>query len=186
MWVKIIVLLSGFLFLLLAGIAISYGRVNGSFRLSKAFYLVLMAMFFAAFYAISAKYVFSVTSFWSGFLWLRLTNSSSLAVLLAPSIRRQFFETFKSMPSKIRGLLGFKMVIDFSAFVFANYALLKGPVSLVGVLEAAVAPLFVFLITLFTSLYLPHIVKEEIDKKSVLTKIMAILLVIAGIVFVNL
>ena len=177
---------AGFLFLLAAGILISYRKVNGSFRLSRAFYLVLMAMFFAAFYAVSAKYVFSVTGFWSGFLWLRLANFSALAVLLAPSVRKQFVETFKAMPGKIRGLLGSKMVVDFSAFVFANYALLKGPVSLVGVLEAAVAPLFVLGITLFTSLYLPHIVKEGINKKAILTKALAILFVVIGIVFINL
>src|SRR3989338_7490785 len=135
---------------------------------------------------VSSKHIFNVTGFWSGFLWLRLANFSALAVLLAPSVRRKFAETFKTMKKSIRGLLGFKMVIDFSAFVFANYALYKGYASLVGVLETAVAPLFTFMIALLMTIYFPRIIKEEINKKAILTKLLAILFVVTGIVFINL
>jgi len=176
----------GFLFLLAAGMIIAYKRESRSFHISKAFYYILAAMVFGAIGYISGKHIFNVTSFWSGFLWLRLANSAALAVLLAPSVRKQFFETFRNMKMSIRKLLGFKMVIDFSAFVFASYALSKGQASLVGALETSVAPLFVFMITLFTSLYLPHIVREEINKKAILAKILAIALVVIGIVFINL
>lgn len=46
--------------------------------------------------------------------------------------------------------------------------------------------LLVFLLTLFTSIYLPELVKEEIDKKAILTKLVAIVLIIVGVMFVNL
>lgn len=175
----------GFLFLFVAGIIVSY-KNGKTIKISKAFYYCLIAMIFAAFYVIFAKHTLSITSFWSAFLWLRLANSSALAVLLVPSIRNNFAETFKNMRGSIKSLLGFKMIVDFSAFVFANYALSKAPASLVGALETAVAPLFTFALALFMTIYLPRIIKEEVSKKAVLTKFLAIALIIAGIWFVNL
>lgn len=176
----------GFLLLLGAGIMISYKNGKKSFMLSKAFYYMLTAAFVDAFGIIAEKHILNVTSFWSAFLWLRLASFVSLSVLLVPSIRNDFVQTFKGMKTRIRQLLGFKMIIDFSAFIFAVYALFKGPASLVTVLGSSAGPLFMFLIALLISIYLPKIVKEGIDRKTISIKISAIILIIAGIVFVNL
>ncbi len=178
--------MAGFLFLFAAGIIVAYKKERSSFRMSRAFYYILIAMVLGALYYVSSKHIFNVTGFWSGFLWLRLANSSALAVLLAPSVRREFAETFKNMKKSIIGLLGFKMLIDFSAFVFANYALLKGSASLVGVFESAVAPLFTFILALFLTIYFPRIIKENIDKRAVFTKLLALILIVLGVVLVNL
>ena len=78
------------------------------------------------------------------------------------------------------------MVIDFSAFIFAGYALQNGQAPLVSVLSSSVAPLFVFFVALTTSIYLPKLIKEQIDKKTILTKLLAIVLIITGITFINL
>ncbi len=177
--------LIGFLLLLGAGIIISYQKIESKFKLSKAFYYMLISTFLASFYYISAKHIFNVTSFWSAFLWLRLASFSALFVLFVPSIRKEAFQTFKNMKNKVKGLLGFKMMIDFSAFIFAGYAILNGPISLVTVLGNSINPLFVFVFTLFISIYLPKIVKEETDKKSIFTKVLAIVLIIIGIIFIN-
>ena len=176
----------GFLFLISAGLVVSYKKVKNSFKLSKAFYYMLISTFLAALYYVSSKHIFSVAGFWSAFLWLRLTSFSALFVLFVPSIRKQFAETFKGMKSKVKGLLSFKMLIDFSAFIFSGYAILYGPISLVTALNNSINPLFVFMITLFTSVYIPNLIREDIDKRAILTKVLAIALIIAGIVFVNL
>lgn len=176
----------GFLFLISAGLIVSYKKVENSFKLSKAFYYMLISTFLAALYYVSSKHIFSVTGFWSAFMWLRLASFSALFVLFVPSIRNQFAETFKEMKSKVKGLLGFKMLIGFSAFMFSGYAILYAPISLVTALSNSINPLFVFMITLFASIYLPSLIKEDIDKRAVLTKILAIALIMAGILFVNL
>jgi len=176
----------GFIFLICAGIIISYKKEKKLFKLSKAFYPAVLSIFFGALYVISAKHIYSITGFWSAFLWLRLTSLSALFVLIAPSIRKEFAKTIKQINKKVRKLLLFKMIIDFSAFIFAGYALLNGPVSLVVVLESAVAPLFIFILTLLTTIYLPRIIKEEVNKKAILTKLFAIISTILGLIFVNL
>ena len=97
------------------------------------------------------------------------------------------FEDFKIMKNRIRGLLCFKMVVDFFSFVFAGYAIINAPaIALISALASSIQPVFIFILTLFTSIYFPRIIKEGLDKRSLLTKLLAIALIIIGIVFVNL
>ena len=175
----------GFLFLLAAGIIVSYKKSGKEFKLSKAFFLVSISVIISSISFVSAKHVFNVTNFWSAFLWLRLSGFTALLVLFLPSVRNQFIETFKVMDTKIRRLLGFKMLIDFSAFVFAGYALQNGQASLVSALASSVLPLCVFLLTLTISIYFPRILREEIDKKAIITKVLAIALIVIGIILLN-
>ena len=176
--------LIGFLCLLGAGIIVSYRKEK--FSMSKAFYLMLISNFLFAIAIVSSKHVFSVTSFWSAFLWLRLTSFSALFALFLPSIRRQFVNTFKNMRTKIKSLLFFKMLIDFSGFIFLGYAVMNGPISLVNALSSSIQPLIVFLLALAISFYFPKLIKEEINKTAILVKIIALVLVMVGIWFIAL
>ena len=177
----------GFFLLLGAGAIISYKKINGSFKLSKAFYYMLMSAFLGAISFVAAKHILNVTNFWNAFVWLRISGFTALFVLLVPSVRNNFIKTFKIMKPKIKALMFFKMTIDFSAFIFAGYALLNVPViALMSALAASVQPIFVFILALITSIYLPKLVKEEIDKKTILTKLLAIVLIVIGIIFINL
>lgn len=175
----------GFLLLLSAGIIVSYKKAE--IKLSRAFYYMLASAVFGAASFVAAKHIFNVTSFWNAFVWLRLSGFTALFVLVVPSIRNDFIYTFKNMKIKIKGLLGFKMIVDFSSFVFAGYAIIKAPaIVLISALASSIQPVFIFVLTLFTSIYFPAIIKEELDKKSVLTKLAAIAMIIIGITFINL
>ena len=176
---------AGFLFLFAAGLVVSYKKVNGKFKLSKAFYLMLGSTLLISVYYVISKHIYKITDFWSAFMWLRVVAFSGILVLLIPSVRKEFIQTMSDMKIGIKGLIGFKMIVDFSAFIFLGFAILNGPISLVSALGSATAPIFIFFITLFTSIYLPHIVKEDINKKTILIKALVILLIIVGIFFVN-
>ena len=178
--------LIGFALLIAAGVIVSYHKEKRSFRIGKAFYLMIAHGFLVGVAYVSAKHVFNVTDFWSGVLWLKLTSFVAFAVLLVPSVRRNFIQTFKSMRAKVKGLLGFKMAIDFSAFIMSDFAILIGPVALVSALASASAPVFIFILALIVSLYFPKLIREEIDTYVLLTKIFAITLIIAGIIFISL
>ncbi len=178
--------LLGFFLLLCAGIIAAYKKFHNKFVLSKAFYLMIASNIFIAVAYISAKHVFNITGFWSAVLWLRVTGFAALSVLLLPSVRKDFVKTFRVMKNKIRGLIGFKMLIDSIAFIASDFAILLGPVSLVSALSNAALPLFVFALAIFFTLYFPNIIKEDIHKKSVLIKMLALAFIIAGIVFINL
>lgn len=176
----------GFVLLILAGLIVSYHRKKRSFKIGKAFYYMILSGLLAGIAYATAKYVFNSMEFWNGVLWLKITDFVGLSVLLAPSIRKEFIQTFRRMPPKIKKLLLFKMAIDFSAFVISDAAILLGPVALVSALASASAPVFIFLLALITSLYMPRLVREEITKPAILTKLFAIALIITGIIFINL
>ena len=89
------------------------------------------------------------------------------------------------MKNKIRVLVGFKMIIDSIAFIASDFAILLGPVSLVSALSNASLPLFVFALAILFTLHFPNIIKEDIHKKSVLIKMLALACVIAGIVIIS-
>ncbi len=175
----------GFVLLFTAGLLVAYRKINGKFKLSKAFYLMLGSTLLISFYYVASKHIYKITDFWNAFMWLRIAAFSGVLVLIEPSIRKEFIYTLRNMNSGIKGLLGFKMIVDFSAFIFLGFAILNGPISLVSALGSATAPVFIFFITFFTTIYLPHIVKEDINKKTILIKALAILLIIVGIFLVN-
>ena len=180
--------LIGFLFLIGAGVIVSYKKdkkSKKSFKLSRAFYYMLASMFLSSVALVTSKHIFNVTDFWSAFIWLRMADFCALGVMIVPSIRKDALNTLNSMKPKIKALLAFKMVIDFSAFLFLGYAILKGPLSIITALGSSILPLFVFLLASAASLYFPNIVKEEISKKALLVKLFAVLLVIIGIVLVS-
>ena len=176
----------GFIFLFAAGLIVSYKKINGSFKLSKAFYFMIGSTLLISVYYVLSKHIYSITSFWSAFMWLRVAALSSLLLLFFSSIRNQFISTWREMRKGIKSLITFKMIFDFSAFIILGFAILNGPISLISALGSATAPIFIFIITLLTTLYVPHLVKEDVDKKTVLTKIAAIVLIIVGIIFVTL
>ena len=178
--------LIGFFLLLAGGLAVSYKKMNSSFKLSKSFYYMVASTLLISIYYISSARIYEATDFWSAFMWLRLSAFSSVFLLILPSVRNNFAGTWKNMKPGIKSLIALKMFIDFSAFIVLGLAVLNGPIALISALGSAAAPIFIFLITIFTTIYLPHIIKENISGKIILIKILAIALTIAGIVFVNL
>ena len=177
--------LIGFVLILGAGFLVSYRKVEGSFKLNRAFYFMIFSGILASLAYITIKYVYSSTTFWNAFVWTRLANMSAMLVLFSPSIRKNFVATYRKNKIGARLLLAFKMVIDFSAFLALGYALQKAPVSLVNVIATSSLPLFVFFMAIASSVFFPHLVKEDLKAKSVLIKVIAIILIIVGIIFIN-
>jgi uncharacterized membrane protein len=176
---------AGFCLLLGAGLLVSYKQSHGSFRLSKSFFYMLASGFFVAIAYLSAGYILKVTSFWNAFLWMRITGLAILFVLLVPAIRIDFMKTFRKMGSFPKSLVIIKMPLDFLAGISIDLGILAGPLILVSAMGSSTAPLFVFILALLVSIFLPNIIKEDIDKKTILIKAAAILLVIAGIMFID-
>ena len=176
----------GFILLLSAGLIVSFRKVHGFLRPSKVFYLMLLSMIVGSLGAIPARHIYAVTDFWSAFFWLRIGQFTSLAVLLSPPVRKGFIETLKTMDIGVKGILSFKIIIDFCAFIAMGYVILKTPaLAISSALASAIQPIMVFVLTLVASLTFPKVIKEDIDVKSLSAKLFALLLVVAGMVFVT-
>jgi drug/metabolite transporter (DMT)-like permease len=178
-------MLMGFILFISAGMLVSLGRKNGKFELSKAIPLMLLSMTIGSIASIAAKYVYSSTGFWNGLIWLRISGFAGLLVFFAPRIAKDFKMTYQKMPLNYKKLMCFKMVIDFSAFIFYGIAISNGPISIISAFSGAVIPIMVFLIALALTKAYPHILKEDVSSKALFWKTLSIALVIAGIIFVN-
>ena len=176
----------GFIFLLAAGLIVSHKKINGAFKLSKAFYFMLASTFLISIYYLVSAHIYKTTSFWSAFMWLRLSALLPVFLLLAPAIRKEYFETWGSMKKNAKLMIISKMLVDFSAFIILGLAIASGPISLITALGSSLAPIFIFALTVAATLYMPSLIKEEITSKAIMIKLISITLIAAGIIFINL
>lgn len=171
-------------FLILAGcFLISLRHIKGLFKLSRAFFPMVLSGFIFAVTSILIKFIYSRMDFWTTLVWLGIGQvTASLLILLFKKHRTNFIKSLKSLKPQIAGVVVVNESIAVIARIFYNYALLLGPVSLVYVLSGT-GGFFVLLYATLFSLFLPEMVKEEITKKVLLTKIIAIILIFAGLYF---
>lgn len=85
---------------------------------------------------------------------------------------------------KTLGSLFLAKGINFIAVCLFYLALPKGPISLIGAIYGT-GPLFTFVYTILASLFLPKLIKESLDKSTLLYKALAILLIIIGAVIIS-
>ncbi len=148
---------------------------------SKAFCVIMAANFFWAIYFIMAKYAYTIYGFWSTFIMVRLFLLFYSILILFYLISKKRFN-FRKILTKGTAFVGFNEFMVLIAVGFIQYALSLGPASLVSVTEST-KPLFVLFIASLFTIKFPKLLKEEISKKIILQKIIAIFLIILGFVF---
>lgn len=175
----------GFSLLILGGIIVSLKKVKGIFKLNIAFYLILFATFIAAIHAVLSKYVFTNADLLSGFVFIRVgAFLMSMTFLISNKHRKILLETFSKMKIKIKSIIGIKAITDLSALFIFSYVLITGPVSLVSVIGNATKPIFVLILASFITIRFPQIIKEDLTIDSIFNKVIALILVLAGLYFV--
>ncbi len=173
-----------FFLILIGGFLLSLRNIKDMFTLKRAFWLMVFVAFLSAVWQILMKHVYSNITFLDGFFWFKIGGFfGGIILLLLKKNRVSFIQNLQTIKSKvfIFVMLGVGLVSLADSLSY-GYAIKLGPVSLVSVLDG-IAPLFILIITILLSKYLPKILKEEIDKKILLTKAFAIALMIVGLWF---
>jgi len=178
-----------FLFLLAGGVLIS---------VEKSKKLTLKSITFSAFSAILfslsflfSKVVYQKIGFGSGIILILLACAFSALFFLFFKNTRERIIKAKSLQSKEKKKTGvlflFNQVLGGSASLIQNYAISLTPIAYLAFLNALEGTKYVFLLifTLFLSLKFPHIIKEEISKKTIFQKILAVLLIVIGLAMLN-
>jgi drug/metabolite transporter (DMT)-like permease len=169
----------GISLIVVASMLISYGKSGGKPFFSALKFMVPFALIIAA-YTISDKTLLGYLGYWSLFFWNIVgTFCGALLLLTLPRLRR---ETVKSIVAA-----GRKAVL--TTFIGEGLYVVGTICSLIALslVDASLAsslfglqPFFVFFYTLFLSIFLPRILKEEISKSTVSLKISAIALMFIG------
>lgn len=151
----------------------------GHFQSLKGFSLSIIAAIFFASRNVSLKIATSSTSLWSALFWVGVGGSIVSAIFLV-SKRSKLKKSIKGGEHMFE--VGLLCVVAY--FAYAK-AISLGPVSLASaILKVKILLIFVAS-TLITRLR-PSFISEEIDKKTIVQKAIAIILIIGGIVLIQL
>jgi drug/metabolite transporter (DMT)-like permease len=142
-------------------------------------------------YAVSfvgSKYVFDHQAFVSGFFWMRVGGFlAGLSLLLHPVWRREIVSDLKS-PAKeqktSKGLVLINQTIGAAGFVLLNIAISRGSATIVNALQG-VQYAFIFLLAVILGKKIPQL-KEEYSRNILLQKLLAIILIGAGLAVLSL
>ncbi|MBN1235890.1 MAG: EamA family transporter [Methanotrichaceae archaeon] len=172
--------------LVCSALLISYRPAKGASPAILSPAIKYMAVFwvFTAAYALAAKYLLAFMSEWHLILWSSLGSLLAVLPLLGrEAARREFAAYFRSGRFLFLALLTDE-IFDFlgrGAFIFA-YAL--GSVALVSSV-AALQPFITLVYIILLGLFIPGILHEELDRKTVALKTVAILLIAVGVYLVS-
>jgi hypothetical protein len=119
-------------------------------------------------------------SFWSFLAMFMLGRFAPafLGLAIAP-LRKRFLLEIKRLGRNFSLMLAVGSIIWSLAIVLFFYSASLGPITLVSTTQL-IAPLFTLLFAGMIAKYLPRILEEEIDRKTVALKLIAILIVILG------
>lgn len=174
------------LILLIGSIVASIHPKQGGVSFSKAMLFMVLSCLCYAVHAVMIRYVTRAVPVEITFVWKSITGVLFGMFLLAFSnLRRDFISTIKLNRSKGVILIFFITLVAYLG-AFLNYlALSLGPAALVYSFEGFQA-VSTFILVIFISLFIPSIVKEELDKKNIILKVVALILIIVGVLVLNL
>ena len=143
---------------------------------------VLIALSF-----VSAKYVYLEQTFWSGFIWIKAGSFLASMFFLFLFGKEILAEVFKKKEAVARKKTTVVFLLNQGAGaggnILQNWAIALAPLAYVAFINAlqGVQYAFLLILTIFFSLKLPRLFKEEISREIIFQKIIAILIIGGGL-----
>jgi len=178
--------LLAFVLLIIGAFVASLHARNGPLRFSRAFVLMMISTLAFAIYGVLFSRATQHVSFWQGFVWVHLVMVvASFTLFLSRTFRKDFKEEIRRGDKTLWTIFVGVALVDRLGILLNQWALSLSSAALVYAFEGTQV-LFVFLIALFLSWFYPHIVKEEIDRKNLILKLIALVFMIVGVLVLNL
>jgi uncharacterized membrane protein len=171
----------GIILMILGSALISYKRNHVKTIIPFSLILVLIATNFV--YSLDqtlSKISLDQISFWP-FLMMFMFGRFAVAFpgLGIPSVRRKCFSEIKKLKRNFTLTLASGSIMWSLAIILFFYAASLGPITLVST-TSLISPLFTLFFAILITKYLPKALKEEIDRKTVALKLVAIVLILLG------
>lgn len=164
-------------------ISIDFSGEKKRIKYKPAIYM-LIACVLVALSGILFKYVTVENNFWVSSFWeyAGLGLTGLVLYVFVPKYRREFMHMNNTGGRKIFFVNTASELATISGNLLTNFALLLAPVTMVY-LVGSFQPAIVLGLTLLGTKFFPHIIKENITKKILIPKIIAIGILIVGSVF---
>lgn len=171
-----------FVLILLAGFLISLQKTKGIFKLRVAFWWMVLSSLIYAVQVVILKSLYGAYPFWDLTVYLGFGEFLPTLILLflISNFRDRFIRSLSNL--KLVGwiLLILAMFFVATASLSGFWALTSGPVSLISVFRGFQS-IFVLIYAILFSIWLPKILKEELNKRTLGIKAIAILLMVIGL-----
>ncbi|MFH1181221.1 MAG: hypothetical protein V1705_02325 [bacterium] len=144
---------------------------------------IISAFFFALSFVFS-KYVYSEYPFLLGLIWIKLGGVlTALIFLFGSRFRKELFGQKIVLRKKTVAIFLLSQAAGAAAGILQNWAIALAPLVYVAFVSALQGSQYGFLLMLaiFLSLKFPEILKEEISRRTLFQKVLAILLISGGL-----
>jgi drug/metabolite transporter (DMT)-like permease len=148
----------------------------------KVFFLMLFSSILSAFSSIIFKFVSYKINFWTTLTYEYFGIGIGTFLFLC------YLQIFKKINWKFHGLntnvsiiFIIDKLIEITAQAIGVFAITIAPVALVSVVSNT-QPFFVFLFGIILSIWFPHIIKEDLRKKTVIIKIISMVIMFSGVI----
>lgn len=172
--------LLGFVIVLVGATIVSFEKSKGIFI--KGFGMILIAILMWSVMTLFIDYGLTKMSFWDYFMLDNLGSAlAGLTMFIIPSIRKQVIEGIKTATTKKYIWFSWNNVLDFFGQMSIKKALAIAPsaglVTVVMQVQSFYAILFGILLTLF----IPHIIKEDISASTLIKKFVGAVIMFSGV-----
>ena len=171
-----------FLLLVFGSVLITYEKAKGISL--KSLRISTIAAFFFAVSFVFAKYVYLENPFLLGLVWIKLGGVlMALIFLFNRRLKRELFKRKKGLQKKTAAIFLSSQAAGAGAGILQNWAIALAPLAYIAFVNALQGVQYVFLVILavLLSLKFPQLLKEQISREVILQKIVAILLIGAGL-----
>jgi drug/metabolite transporter (DMT)-like permease len=176
--------LIAFAFLVVGAVIISLRHDKTGWH-AQAFGNATIAALLFALHFVLYKYITQESNFISGLIWTRIGFFvMALCFLIPPSVRKGVFNAPKQTTSGNKYLYFGARISGSVGGLLQNYAISLGSVTIVNAMQGTQYALLL-IGTIFLSRYYPKILKEKVSRQILAQKILAIVLIGCGLVFLT-
>lgn len=171
-----------FVLILLGGFLISLQKTKGVFKLRNAFWWMILSSLIYAIQVVILKSLYVAHPFWdlTAYLGFGVFIPTLILLLLISNFRNRFTRSLSDLKPAGWTLLILTMFFVASASLSGFWALTSGPVSLISVFRGFQS-VFVLVYAVLFSIWLPKMLKEELNKSVLGIKAIAIFLMVIGL-----
>jgi len=173
----------GSLLIIGGALAITIEQVEKKFKIQhKILFWMILAGLSHSVFDLIFKPVALHENYWGSMFWVYVgcVVFGIGLFILHKSWRKQVLEIVKQYGAKIVGINLVNDGAGMSAGLIFNYALLITPIALVAVIGNGLQPFFVLLFGIILTLISPKLANENLSKRHLAQKILAILIIFAG------
>ena len=169
--------------IIIGSMLISVEKIGERFTVSQGFILAFISIFVLSVQGIFFKLIAEENVNFVTMLLIREFGFIAIMLLLfiaSKDIRKKTRDDLKQLNKKKLFLIYSVEIMGMTGLVFSYKAIQLGKISLVSLVQGTEA-LFVIVLAALISIFIPRLLKEELNKKTIALKLLSALLMIAGL-----